>query len=142
MNWYKTIISQKLSLLHELIRLKPQIIKKVQEIYDLWEQDDEGIDVEYGCGGICDKISQTVSDIMAWSIDDVEVFPGGQEGDDHAWVIVKKNDEAYAVDIPPGYYETGGGYCWRKIPNVEFTENMIDIFPLDAKEVEPLNELV
>jgi hypothetical protein len=31
----------------------------------------------------------------------------------------------YDIDIPPEEYETGGGYTWRKIPNVKFTPQQV-----------------
>ena len=49
-----------------------------------------------------------------WAELDVGIYEGGQPGDDHAWLIVynKERTEAYGVDIPPGVYESGGGYSW------------------------------
>ena len=55
MNWYKT--SQSISFLKMLNNLKPLVTNAAQEIYDEWEQDNQGIDMEYGCGGICYEIS-------------------------------------------------------------------------------------
>ena len=39
--------------LRELKEARQEIIEKAQEVYDEWEQDDEGVDEVYGCGGIC-----------------------------------------------------------------------------------------
>jgi len=62
----------------------------------------------------------------------VEVHEGGQDGDDHSWLIVMNNAEAYSVDIPPRVYETGGGYSWKKIPDVVFKSDdiVIDNIPI------------
>ncbi len=99
-----------------------------QEVYNEWSQDDEGIDEELGTGGICDAISQAISGLIAENIENVELTEGGQDGDDHAYVIVYNEDEAYGVDIPPSLYETGGGYSWTKVLDVTFTPQNIDIF--------------
>ncbi len=66
---------------------------------------------------------------------DVEIVDGGHDGDDHAYVIVYSIDEAYAVDIPPGVYETGGGYSWKKISNAVITPEDVIIEEVDRDEV-------
>jgi len=133
MNWYR--IAQTRSLLRELESFKPHMAESAQVIYNLWDQDD-GIDEEYGSGGICDQISQIISDVIVGNIDNVDIIPGGQDGDDHAWIFVKRGREAFSVDIPPGYYESGGGYRWEKIPGVIFTPDMIEIFPVNVSDLE------
>jgi len=139
MNWYR--LSQKTFLLKELEILKPQMVRAAQEIYNLWEQDDDGFDEEYGSGGICDQISQEISNVIANSID-ADIIPGGQDGDDHAWIFAKRGNEAFSIDIPPGYYESGSGYSWVKIPNVIFTTEMIEIYPANSEDLEGYDELV
>ena len=38
----------------------------------------------------------------------------------------------YSIDIHHGYYETGGGFSWDKIPDVKFTNNMVHISELST----------
>lgn len=140
MNWYK--ISKWIPLQEKLEQLKPEMVRVAQEIYDGWDQDGDGVDIEYGCGGICDQISNAIGDLIVGAIDNSDSIPGGQDGDDHAWVIAKVGNEAFGVDIPPGFYETGSGYCWKKIPDVIFIEDMIDIYPINIEDLEEWDELV
>ena len=50
------------------------------------------------------------------------VVEGVVEGDDEI-----KVEDLVPVDIPHGLYETGGGYNWKKIPDVKFEANDIII---------------
>jgi hypothetical protein len=58
---------------------------------------------------------------------------GGQEGDDHSWVVAYTKDEAYGIDIPYSIYEIGGGYSWKKIEGVTFEASDVEIFPIDLE---------
>jgi hypothetical protein len=120
-----------LSLKQQLEDLKGFIIRDAQEIYDTWDQDGDGIDATYGSGGICDEISEAISVIVSSSIGDIETMEGGQDGDDHAYLVVYNDKEAYEIDIPYHIYETGGGYSWKKIPDVVFHEGMVEIHPIE-----------
>ena len=59
-------------------------------------------------------------------------------GEQHVYVVAKTEDGIYEVDIPPDVYETGGGYCWKKIPNVKFDEEdvLINRLSFDPDEFE------
>lgn len=109
----------KASLRDRLMALRPAIAAAAQRVYDAWDQNEEGIDDDLGGGGICDAISQEIAAIVS-SVKGAEVRDGGWEGDDHAYLIVEKGRESYVVDIPPGVYETGGGYSWTKRRGVVF----------------------
>lgn len=122
------------SLKDKLEGLRGKIAKAAQKVYDEWKQDDEGVDEECGSGGICDLVSQGISGIVAGEVEDAEIHDGGQEGDDHAYPIIKVGDKAYGVDIPPSVYESGGGYSWKKIEGVEISPGDIVIFEVDASE--------
>lgn len=110
-----------------LMALRPQMAAAAQSIYNEWTQDEEGFDEEFGGGGICDQISQALASIVAMNIGDAEIEEGGQDGDDHAYNVVTMGRERYIIDIPYGEYETGGGYNWKKIPNVVFQPDHIVI---------------
>lgn len=112
--------------------LTPQMAAAAQKIYDEWEQGDE--DDDFGGGGICDAIAQEISSIIVGNIADVELIDGGQDGDDHAWVIAGLDGKAYGVDIAPGVYETGSGYSWTKRPGVTFDASDVDIFAIPYKD--------
>jgi hypothetical protein len=114
----------------DLQALKSKLAEAAQKVYDEWEQDAEGVDEEVGIGGICDLICTSVGSVISEEIADVAILPGGQEGDDHAYVVAQKNGEAFGVDIPAGVYESGGGYNWRKKPGVKFRSDYVVIFPV------------
>lgn len=114
-----------------LNKLKSEIVKAAQEEYDSWDASDpEYGDCEVGHGGICSLISSKISDIVA-SNTNLNVTEGGQEGDDHSWVIAYNEKEAWGIDISPSVYETGAGYSWKKISDVTISENDVDIWKLD-----------
>jgi hypothetical protein len=119
----------------QLLALAPQMAAAAQQVYDEWEQDEEGLDIEHGPGGICDRISQAITDVIVTNIGEVDILEGGQEGDDHAYIIAFNDSEAYMVDIPAGLYETGGGYSWQKIPDVEFTAHDVVVAPIDRADL-------
>lgn len=106
-----------MELLRKLGRLRVALAQAAQGVLDEWQQD-EGTDEELGTGGVCDRVSQAMSAVIEENIDDVITTEGGQPGDDHAFFIAYDANEAYAIDIPPDVYETGGGYQWRKIADV------------------------
>lgn len=112
----------------QIKRLVPEIVSAAQHIYDEWEG---GNDPVYGSGGICDDISKAIGNLIVSRIPDADVFEGGQDGDDHAYVIAYKNGLSYIVDIPYSIYERGGGYNWSKIPGVKFIPRHVVIEPTD-----------
>jgi ADP-ribose pyrophosphatase YjhB (NUDIX family) len=113
------------------------IARHAQQVYDAWDQNETGEDEEYGGGGICDAISEQIIDIVL----SAQPFPlnateGGQEGDDHSWVVVYTDTEVYGVDIPHNLYERGGGYSWQKVPGVQFEASDVEIWKLDIDPAE------
>jgi len=118
-------LEQQSRLYQELLALRPAIAQAAQKVYNEWEQEDE-CDV----GGICDEVAREIGEVIVQHIHDANVTDGGQEGDDHAWVVVYNQTESYGVDISPHVYEVGSGYCWRKIPGVIFTIKDVEIWNL------------
>ena len=112
--------------------LRPQFAEAAQAVYDEWEQDENGEDVEFGTGGICDAITSALSYVVNshW---DVETHEASQPGDEHSYLAVVDRDAGavVGVDIPYQFYESGGGYNWTKTPGVVFTPDMVQIFELD-----------
>ena len=94
--------------------LRPALARAAQKVVDEWAQDDEGVDEEFGTGGACDAVARAMDDVIGQKIPEARLVDGGHEGDDHAFLVVLTDDEAYVVDVPASVYETGGGYRWRK----------------------------
>ena len=109
-----------------LFSLKSKLAHSAQEVYDEWEQDENGYCDMLGEGGICQDIADAMADVL--SDNGIECSTVSQEtGEQHVYVVAKTEDGVYNVDIPPYLYETGSGYCWKKIPDVEFDERYIVI---------------
>ena len=121
-----------LSVRDEIHEALPEIVAAAQEEYNLWEQKD-GIDEEYGAGGICDALASRFGGILAAR--GFDIVDGGQDGDDHSFIFAQKRGEVFSVDIDPGNYETGGGYSWKKIPGVEFYEGMVSVAEASYRDV-------
>lgn len=116
----------------EISAAMPSIVKLAQQTYDDWHQDEEGFDEELGEGGICHLIAEEICSVLAsQGLDCGSV--SAQVGEQHVWAVVKidgvrdedgeyDRDDAgvWSIDIPPGVYESGGGYSWRKKPGVAF----------------------
>jgi hypothetical protein len=102
-----------------LLKLKSELADAAQKIYDEWEQDENGYCEMIGEGGICQDIADAMADVLINN--GIECSTVSQQtGEQHVYVVAKTEDGVYNVDIPPYLYETGGGYCWKKIPDVEF----------------------
>jgi 8-oxo-dGTP pyrophosphatase MutT (NUDIX family)/GNAT superfamily N-acetyltransferase len=125
------------TLLSYLKLCTPNIARHAQQIYDAWDQNEAGEDEEYGGGGICDAISEEIIDIVISAQPfRLNAQEGGQEGDDHSWVVVSTDTEVYGVDIPHGLYERGGGYNWKKVPGVQFQASDVEIWKIDIDPAE------
>jgi hypothetical protein len=100
-----------------------------QEMYDQWEQDEDGLDEMLGSGGIC----QDVADNMAGVLNELGVeelaIVSSEVGDQHVWVQAVLDGVVHDVDIPPSVYETGSGYNWKKRPGVKITSEHVVVAP-------------
>lgn len=110
---------------HNLVALKPAIAKVAQSVYDSWDEED--IDT-YGGGGICHLIADKIVELLNSNNIDAVSF-SCSVGENHVMVACEVEDKAYIVDIPPYVYETGGGYNWNKIDDVNFSVSDITIEP-------------
>lgn len=109
-----------------IFELKNDLIKAAQKEYDEWEQNEEGYCDYLGYGGICQDIAEAMANVL--SENGIECSTVSQQiGEQHVYVIAKTEDGVYEVDISPYTYESGGGYCWKKIPNVVFDQSDIII---------------
>jgi hypothetical protein len=126
----------------DLYSLKGEFVKGAQQVYDAWDQNEEGYCDHYGHGGgICQDIASSFCEVL--SSRGIECSSVSQSvGEQHVYAVAKTSDGVFSIDIPPSYYETGGGYCWKKIEGVEFEENDIKIYMLsnDPSEYESFVE--
>jgi tRNA nucleotidyltransferase/poly(A) polymerase len=129
------LASNTTSLFEDLNKLRNQFVSAAQSIVDAWHQDEDGMDDELGSGGICDRIASALASVINSNISNVDITDGGQDGDDHAFIIVYNDQEAFGVDISPGVYETGAGYNWRKIPGAKIDTADIDIWKINRKDL-------
>jgi hypothetical protein len=111
--------------------VKDDMVKVAQKQYDDWKQDQNGQDVEVGGGGICHLIADDlISVLYRHKIDNVQSVCSNYE--QHVYIVGQFKEGIYEIDIPYNVYETGGGYSWKKIPDVEFNRNDIVINRLSS----------
>jgi hypothetical protein len=111
--------------------VKDDMVKVAQKQYDDWKQDQNGQDVEVGGGGICHLIADDlISVLYRHKIDNVQSVCSNYE--QHVYIVGQFKEGIYEIDIPYNVYETGGGYSWKKIPDVEFNRNDIVISRLSS----------
>jgi hypothetical protein len=111
---------------------KPQMCQFAQQIYNEWDQSDEDGDPELGFGGICDLIAEKICDVLGTAGIYCVSHNWGDSGDNHTSVIANLADGVFEVDIPYHVYETGGGYTWKKIPDVVFDPRDVVISQIET----------
>jgi len=118
--------------------VKDDMVKVAQEQYDAWKQDHDGQDVELGSGGICHLIVEDlISVLYRHKIENVQSVCSNYE--QHVYVVGQFKEGIYEIDIPYDVYETGGGFTWKKIPDVQFNRNDIVIRRLSSDPSEYSN---
>lgn len=107
--------------------LKPELAKAAQKAYDEWDQDENGYCHTYGDGGICQDIAFNFIDdvFQKYDIESTNVLQ--TTGEVHVYCVVMLDDGVFRVDIDPFRYETGGGYTWKKIKDIVFEPEDIEI---------------
>lgn len=111
--------------------IKSDLAQAAQEIYDDWQQDDDGYDEEVGHGGICHLIADAMLSAM-WDSDISEVFTVSSDHEVHVYCVAQVQEGIALIDIPWSTYETGGGYTWTKINGIKFDENDLTIQIIDG----------
>lgn len=109
----------------ELNLLKEKIAQCGQKIYDEWFQNEEGYDEMVGSGGICHLIADEIVNLLYEK--DIECTTISSDHEVHVYVVCKLEEGVFKIDIPYNFYETGGGYTWKKIKNVSFNEDFVYI---------------
>jgi hypothetical protein len=107
-----------------------------QEVYDAWQQDEDGHDDEVGAGGICDRIAEEA--VSALSGAGFDAFTYSEEGlPNHTWVIVEEDGEHWNLDIPwQSYEECNGMYDFSKIEDVEFGPEDVQVWEALPEQIE------
>jgi hypothetical protein len=103
--------------------LRPQMAHVAQVIYDRWDEAD--IDT-YAGGGICHFIADEICDVL--SHHNINCAPISSSHEQHVYVAAQFSEGVYTIDIHHSNYETGGGFSWKKIHDVEFTPRDIDFY--------------
>lgn len=121
--------------------LLPLIVESAQHTVDGWEQDDEGFSEEFGYGGICDRVADSIGNILTEN--NIYFVYGGHDGDDHAYVIAYDQEDrtAFLIDIDPYAYEEGHGYVWKKRDGVELKIDDVIIEEVLFSDIEESLEL-
>ena len=144
-------------------KMLADLARIAQETYDEWEQNEEGWSDsfgEIGVGGICHIIADEIigylngagygSNFSACSVSDTYVQHGyvvawvgynDEDGDEEEDPIEESDDEEddsmlykiYSIDIPYWTYERGGGFTWKKIPDVKFGEGDVEIRLIESR---------
>jgi hypothetical protein len=116
--------------------LREEMATAAQGVLDEWQPDEEGLDDELGGGGACDRVADALADVISSHLGDwVSIQDGGQDGDDHAFLVAVSDDEACGVDIAPSHYESGGGFSWTKLPDVHLGPAAVDVWPMNRDDV-------
>lgn len=124
-------------------------VDKAQEIYDDW---DENLD-EYAGGGICHLIADGIAEIINKNFPQYLASTYTRSDMQHVQnIIYNMSEEEFSnadddqdieyidLNIDPYLYESGGGFSWKKIPNVEFDGSFIYISSVDKIKKEYLGE--
>lgn len=104
----------------------PEIMARVQQEYDAWDQSGEYGDGDLGFGGICQNFAEIVAEILNMKGYETSTVSSTM-GEQHVYAVTKMHDGVYEVDIPYWMYERGGGYNWTKIDGVRFSPNDLQI---------------
>lgn len=111
--------------------IKDEMVKVAQKQYDRWQQDHEGQDVELGRGGICHLIADDLINVLYRNkIDNVQSVCSNYE--QHVYIVGQFKEGIYEIDIPYDVYETGGGFTWKKRPDVIFSRQDIVVSRLSS----------
>lgn len=121
--------------------LTPDLIAAAQSVYDEWLQDDEGMDEVYGAGGICHDIADRFVSMLA-DKGVAALSVQAAVGENHVFAVAALADGVWSVDISPYVYETGGGYVWRKRPDVVLAPDDLALYRIsqDVLTGEQLSE--
>lgn len=111
--------------------LRADLAKVAQRVYDEWQVDEDGYDGVVAEGGICHLIADAMVTVLsAYSVE--AQAQSCSVGEVHVNVIAQFKEGVYSIDINPYNYETGGGYNWKKRPNIVFTPDFVAEDKIDS----------
>lgn len=103
--------------------LATKIIQEAQKVYDDWDESDKD---SYAGGGICHYIADVICDVL--DNHNITCTTISSSHEQHVYSVAKLKDGVYSIDIPWSYYETGGGFSWKKLEDVEFENSMLEFY--------------
>jgi|ERR1035437_4380320 hypothetical protein len=106
-----------------------KIVAAAQKQYDEWAQNEEGYDEELGHGGICHLIADDLADILSGV--GIECSTVCDSSVQHVYLVCKFREGIYSIDIPYYFYESGGGFSWKKKKDIKFDSSHVIIHPID-----------
>lgn len=122
-----------------LLKLRKELIKEAQYIYDEWNQNSEGFDDHFGEGGICTFIAEGWQKILRKHGIKSKMGSTPWDQGDHQFLIVKIADGWVKLDLPFNKYEklkkvkTGwlrGQKLYFKKLGVKFKIGDLEILPI------------
>lgn len=120
-NDYLYLISMKS--IEEVKQLTLLFVNAAQREYDDWTQEEDGYDHEVGYGGICHLIADKIAGIL--QDNEIEAVSFSLDSEVHVLVVAQCKEGVFSIDVPHVIYESGGGYHWKKKPNVIFDKDSI-----------------
>lgn len=127
----KTLLESSQKTMNDIQKLTPLLVRAAQEVYNEWNQDEEGMDAELGGGGICQDIADAISGVLSNHGIEVTTVDSGGMGEQHVWAVARVKDGIFGVDIDYRRYEVGSGYNWKKRLGVVFDNSDIEIYKMD-----------
>ncbi len=117
--------------------LRARLAAAAQKVYDDWDENED----EYAGGGICHLIADAMVDVLSAAGIEAQSVSAAV-GEVHVFVVAKADDGVFSIDIPPGTYETGGGYTWKKIPGVtiDARDVLVDRLSADPDDFDQFTE--
>ena len=127
----KSLLSERLVSIAKVdSSVKAKLAAAAQKIYDEWKQDAEGYNEELGHGGICHIIADELADVLGNL--GIDCSPVCDSSVQHVYLVCRFKEGIYMIDIPYYVYERGGGFTWKKLPDIVFDESHVVISRLDS----------
>ncbi len=105
----------------------PYLVKIAQQVYNDWDEDDKDT---YAGGGICHLIADELASYLNGI--GIETATVSSSHEQHVYCVSKVIEGVYSVDIHWSYYETGGGFSWKKIPDVIFDGSELEFYRVSS----------
>ena len=121
----------RLNSIKEVESIKRQLAAAAQKEYDDWVQDADGYNDGLGRGGICHLIADELIDVL-YKHKIYRCYTVSSCHEQHVYVVGQFREGIYLIDVPYHLYETGGGFTWKKLPDIRFDEDYISVTKLDS----------